>query len=343
LLDEQQNLKIADFGLANIMKAGQFCLTSCGSPNYAAPELISGAKYCGSEVDIWSTGVVLYALLAGCLPFDEPNIADLFIKIKTGVFKVPRHFSPSARDLVMRMLNTDPVGRITIAQIKNHPWYYHNLPNYISISDLRMANEALTVLRFDRNSNQIDEEVFMTCRQLEKFRGRDNESLKAQLSLHRDGSFSACYEIMMTDKYRHVKDMVNSQSLPSPIFCSRKHAVSLSAFAASTLDSEAIESLSMDFKPCENWRSGIKVHANVLTVVRAIHNSLQDSGYLWKTQGSLHFRIKSKIGNLKFDVILYSFELDIVVDLELKEGHYLHFMSACDAFRRVLEVACRRN
>jgi len=65
LLDENKNIKIADFGLSNIMKDGEFLNTSCGSPNYAAPEVISGLPYCGTEVDIWSCGVILYALLVG--------------------------------------------------------------------------------------------------------------------------------------------------------------------------------------------------------------------------------------------------------------------------------------
>mmetsp|Transcript_22865 Transcript_22865/g.41080 ORF Transcript_22865/g.41080 Transcript_22865/m.41080 type:complete len:477 (-) Transcript_22865:983-2413(-) len=336
LLDEQQNLKIADFGLANLMKDGEFCLTSCGSPNYAAPELISGNKYCGSEVDIWSTGVVLYALLAGCLPFDEPNISDLFTKIKAGVFKVPRHFSPSARDLVIRMLNVDPVGRITIEQIKNHPWYYHNLPNYISIGDLKMTNEALAVLRFDRNSKQIDEEVFVACRQLEKFSHRESDELKQQLGLQRDGSFSACYEILMTDKYKHVKEIVNSQQLPCPVFCKRKHTISLSAFATSTLEGEALEGCMTTTKLVADWKAGIKLSATVPQVIEALHSCLSEFNLFWKVQGNLHFRFKSKKSNLKFDAFLYGLEHDTVVDMELVDGHYIEFMSMCCAIRSIL-------
>ena len=76
------NVKIADFGLSNVMRDGHFLKTSCGSPNYAAPEVISGKLYAGPEVDIWSCGVILYALLCGSLPFDDENIPNLFKKIK---------------------------------------------------------------------------------------------------------------------------------------------------------------------------------------------------------------------------------------------------------------------
>uniref|UniRef100_A0A0D6QS72 non-specific serine/threonine protein kinase n=1 Tax=Araucaria cunninghamii TaxID=56994 RepID=A0A0D6QS72_ARACU len=82
LLDSKCNVKIADFGLSNVMRDGHFLKTSCGSPNYAAPEVISGKLYAGPEVDVWSCGVILYALLCGSLPFDDENIPNLFKKIK---------------------------------------------------------------------------------------------------------------------------------------------------------------------------------------------------------------------------------------------------------------------
>ncbi len=71
------------------MQDGEFLRTSCGSPNYAAPEVISGKLYAGPEVDVWSCGVILYALLCGTLPFDEERIPNLFKRIKSGVFHMP--------------------------------------------------------------------------------------------------------------------------------------------------------------------------------------------------------------------------------------------------------------
>ena len=83
LLDHDLNVKIADFGLSNEIQDGDFLKTSCGSPNYAAPEITEGFYYSGPEVDVWSCGVVLYVMLAGQLPFDADNINSLYAKIRS--------------------------------------------------------------------------------------------------------------------------------------------------------------------------------------------------------------------------------------------------------------------
>ena len=114
LLDADNNIKIADFGLSNVMRDGEFLRTSCGSPNYAAPEVISGHLYAGPEVDVWSCGVILYALLCGSLPFDDESIPNLFKKIKSGMYSLPSHLSQLARDLIPRMLVVDPMKRVTV-------------------------------------------------------------------------------------------------------------------------------------------------------------------------------------------------------------------------------------
>mmetsp|Transcript_24133 Transcript_24133/g.29713 ORF Transcript_24133/g.29713 Transcript_24133/m.29713 type:complete len:707 (-) Transcript_24133:165-2285(-) len=131
LLDSNLNIKIADFGLSNLMRDGDFLRTSCGSPNYAAPEVISGHLYAGPEVDVWSCGVILYALLCGSLPFDDESIPNLFKKIKSGMYSLPSHLSQLARNLIPRMLEVDPMKRITIPEIRCHPWFQHKLPPYL--------------------------------------------------------------------------------------------------------------------------------------------------------------------------------------------------------------------
>ncbi|CAN1143604.1 SNF1-related protein kinase catalytic subunit alpha KIN10 [Linum perenne] len=178
LLDSKCNVKIADFGLSNIMRDGHFLKTSCGSPNYAAPEVISGKLYAGPEVDVWSCGVILYALLCGTLPFDDENIPNLFKKIKGGIYTLPSHLSPGARDLIPRMLVVDPMKRMTIPEIRQHPWFQARLPRYLAVPPPDTMQQAKKIdeeilqevikMGFDRNQlveslrNRLQNEVLLT-------------------------------------------------------------------------------------------------------------------------------------------------------------------------------------
>src|SRR5258708_7316173 len=116
LLDANRNIKIADFGMAALELHGGTGLleTSCGSPHYASPEIVTGKAYHGAASDIWSCGVVLYALLTGRLPFDHPNIGELLKRVRAGRFEMPRDISHDARDLLARMLVVDPERRISV-------------------------------------------------------------------------------------------------------------------------------------------------------------------------------------------------------------------------------------
>lgn len=112
-----------DFGLSNTFKSGETLKTACGSPCYAAPEMISGQVYKGTCVDVWSCGVVLFALLNGFLPFEDPETSELYAKILAADYQMSDHVSDEAADLIRRILTTDPEKRITIPEIKRHPWF----------------------------------------------------------------------------------------------------------------------------------------------------------------------------------------------------------------------------
>ena len=150
LLDDHLNVKIADFGLSNIMTDGNFLKTSCGSPNYAAPEVISGKLYAGPEVDVWSSGVILYVMLCGRLPFDDEFIPALFKKIGNGVYTLPSYLSQGARYLLTKMLEVNPLNRITIREILEDDWFKQNLPEYLLPPDLSKTKY---------NKIELDDEV----------------------------------------------------------------------------------------------------------------------------------------------------------------------------------------
>lgn len=123
LLDFDKGIKLVDFGLSNTFKSNELLKTACGSPCYAAPEMISGERYNGTMVDVWSSGVVLFALVSGYLPFEDPDTGQLYKKILSADYDLPEHVSDEAGDLISRILTTDPEKRITMEQIKKHPWY----------------------------------------------------------------------------------------------------------------------------------------------------------------------------------------------------------------------------
>uniref|UniRef100_A0A8C4IXT2 Maternal embryonic leucine zipper kinase n=1 Tax=Dicentrarchus labrax TaxID=13489 RepID=A0A8C4IXT2_DICLA len=124
LIDEDHNLKLIDFGLCAKPKGGlnYELMTCCGSPAYAAPELIQGKAYIGSEADVWSMGVLLFALLCGYLPFDDDNCMVLYRKIARGKYDNPRWLSPGSILLLNQMMQVDPKRRITVRQLLDHPW-----------------------------------------------------------------------------------------------------------------------------------------------------------------------------------------------------------------------------
>ena len=97
--------------------------TACGSPCYAAPEMIAGQAYHGARVDVWSCGVILFAMVCGFLPFEDPDTSALYNKIMDGKFEIPNWVSADCSDLINKILNIDPEVRINSKAITEHPWY----------------------------------------------------------------------------------------------------------------------------------------------------------------------------------------------------------------------------
>jgi len=126
LLDENENLKVSDFGLSAFTESKRpdgLLHTTCGTPAYVAPEVIKRKGYDGSKADIWSCGVVLFVLLAGYVPFNDSNLIEMYKKISKAEFKCPNWFPKNVKKLLCKMLDPNPDTRISIDKIKHCSWF----------------------------------------------------------------------------------------------------------------------------------------------------------------------------------------------------------------------------
>jgi len=123
LLDENSNVKVCDFGVSRFIRKGQIINEQCGTPAYIAPEIIRDKGYEGCYADIWSMGVLLYAMVTGTVPFKATNLEDLHRGILSGKFSFPEGPGPEVKDLISRMIKLNPYSRISIDDIANHIWF----------------------------------------------------------------------------------------------------------------------------------------------------------------------------------------------------------------------------
>ena len=143
LLTGQHLLKIIDFGLSNYYRENQTELlrTPCGSPCYASPEMVAGKKYDGVKNDIWSTGIILFAMLCGYLPFENKNNNILFKKILECKIEFPEFLSDEAKDLITKILVLEPKNRISIPDIKKHSFFIKGKNFFDEIFTIKSVEE----------------------------------------------------------------------------------------------------------------------------------------------------------------------------------------------------------
>ncbi|XP_041075099.1 serine/threonine-protein kinase BRSK2 isoform X2 [Polyodon spathula] len=197
LLDEKNNIRIADFGMASLQVGDSLLETSCGSPHYACPEVIRGEKYDGRKADVWSCGVILFALLVGALPFDDDNLRNLLEKVKLGVFHMPHFIPPDCQNLLRGMIEVDATKRLTLEQIQKHTWYIGGknepepeqpIPRKVSIRSLPSADD-------------IDPDVLESMHSLGCF--RDKNKLMKDLLSEEDNQEKMIYFLLLDRKERY--------------------------------------------------------------------------------------------------------------------------------------------
>ncbi|XP_017278498.1 serine/threonine-protein kinase BRSK2 isoform X2 [Kryptolebias marmoratus] len=206
LLDEKNNIRIADFGMASLQVGDSLLETSCGSPHYACPEVIRGEKYDGRKADVWSCGVILFALLVGALPFDDDNLRNLLEKVKLGVFHMPHFIPPDCQNLLRSMIEVDASKRLTLEQIQKHTWYIGGknepepeqpVPRKVTIRSLPSADD-------------IDPDVLDSMHSLGCFRDK-NKLLKDLLS-DDENQEKMIYFLLLDRKERYPSQ--EDQNLP---------------------------------------------------------------------------------------------------------------------------------
>ena len=120
MFDQEDHIKLIDFGLSTISERKNADLEMCGTPYYIAPEVLD--EHYGSKCDMWSLGVLLYQLLTGDMPFDGESREEVFLKIRIGEFEIPKDLSENCLDLLDRMICVDQDLRISAEDALNHPW-----------------------------------------------------------------------------------------------------------------------------------------------------------------------------------------------------------------------------
>ncbi|KAF7294399.1 CAMK/CAMKL/GIN4 protein kinase [Mycena kentingensis (nom. inval.)] len=206
LLDEQFNVKIADFGMA-AWQANGMLETSCGSPHYAAPEIVSAHAYNGSAADIWSCGVILHALLAGRLPFDDEDLCALLEKVKKGVFKMPHDIDPLAQDLIAKMLTINVQNRITMPELLAHPFYTSIKPK----ATARAVPSLEHIARPIGSLASIDPDIFANLRTL--WHGVADAQIAESLRNDERNWQKGVYHLLVDYRNRHFDDYDDEDQL----------------------------------------------------------------------------------------------------------------------------------
>ncbi|KAK6201290.1 uncharacterized protein RJT21DRAFT_34266 [Scheffersomyces amazonensis] len=211
LLDFNKNIKIADFGMAALEVREKLLETSCGSPHYASPEIVAGKNYHGAPSDIWSCGIILFALLTGHLPFDDENIRKLLLKVQSGRFIIPHDLSWEAKDLITKMLRVNPQDRITIEKILVHPLLTKYPDPQIPNSSLKSngINKLLNIKPID-SINKIDKEILKNLSVL--FHNCDEQTIVGKLLSPNKCPEKMFYYLLMKYRNEHSTQTLSSSN-----------------------------------------------------------------------------------------------------------------------------------
>lgn len=206
LLDENENLKVTDFGLSALTetkKQDGLLHTTCGTPAYVSPEIILRKGYDGAKADIWSCGVILFVLLAGYLPFQDPNLMEMYRKIGKAEFKFPNWIPSDARRLLCKILDPNPKTRISAEKIMENSWFRKGFDSKLLevrpvVNDMKPAVLDVDSIIDSSENLEAKQEHAQPCYNLNAFdiisfsEGFDLSGLFEEKSQKKEVRFSAC-------------------------------------------------------------------------------------------------------------------------------------------------------
>lgn len=269
--------------------------------------------YAGPEVDVWSCGIILYALLCGCLPFDDQNVTALFKKIRLGYFKIPTHLSQGAADLVTAMLQVSPVKRTTIQQIKDHKWFQQDVPEYLFPQHSQ-----------DNTSNSIDPAVVNEVCQ--KLGAKMQDVFTAIQSGDTHNQLNVAYHLILDNTKMAHPESVSSipttewitiiQSkeftqmltpVKKPYKPPKPHWPPYTSYAVHT------PTLSPTGFKKSRWHLGIRSQSRPQDIMAEIFRKMKGLNYYWKVITPYHVLVKYDFPNkenltIKLDLQLYQID-----------------------------------
>lgn len=210
MIDMNGRLRISDFGLSQFVNENNLVKTPCGSPCYVSPECISGKSYDGLTSDVWSCGVILFAMVTGMLPWTKRKMQELFKQIRAGEYKVPDYVSEKCSNLIHLFMTVNPENRITIEDAKKHAWFDIKSPLDIKkYNDYVIPIESLKPLKefikSDNVENQNKQVPYLSIKTVDTY-------FRPDIDIQYDHHFDKIEKIQTNDKID-----ISSPSLPFEI------------------------------------------------------------------------------------------------------------------------------
>nr|XP_033788178.1 5'-AMP-activated protein kinase catalytic subunit alpha-1 isoform X4 [Geotrypetes seraphini]XP_033788188.1 5'-AMP-activated protein kinase catalytic subunit alpha-1 isoform X4 [Geotrypetes seraphini] len=249
--------------------------------------------YAGPEVDIWSSGVILYALLCGTLPFDDDHVPTLFKKICDGIFYTPQYLNPSVISLLKHMLLVDPMKRATIKDIREHEWFKQDLPKYLFPEDPAYS------------TNMIDDEALKEV--CEKFECAEEEVLSSLYSRNHQDPLVVAYHLIIDNRriMNEAKDFYLATSPPDSFIddphISRPHPERVPFLVAEaprqrhTLDElNPQKSKHQQGVRRAKWHLGIRSQSRPNDIMAEVCRAMKQLDYEWKVVNPYYLRVRRK-------------------------------------------------